>query len=316
MRAVVVTIVMLMAAAASSHWLSSYLQYLLVLFGIYGTLALSWNILGGMAGQVSLGLSLFIGLGAYLSTALYLFLGLSPWLGLVSAVLAGGALGALAGVLVFSRGLAGVYFSLATLALAEVALYIVSNVPFLGAANGLSIPSAPGFANFQFSERSAYCVLSLAILAVALGINSLIAWSTLGVRLRAVRDNESAAAAAGIDVIGIKIITSAISGAMAAATGPLYAQYLLFIDPDSVLGLGFSIDALIYAFVGGMHSLLGPLLGVVVLLPLSEVLHVYLGGQFSGAHLLVYGLVLIVIIRFCPDGIAGLINRVANRSAK
>lgn len=310
MRQVLVAICAIVLAAGCTPWMNSYAQYLIVLVGIYGTLALSWNILGGMTGQISLGHSLFVGAGAYLSTALYLLGGWSPWLGIVSAVMLGGALGALVGYVVFSRGLTGVYFSLATLAVAEVAMYVVSNTTILGAANGLPIPPSPGFASLQFVNRSSYCYLALALLALALVVNAAIEGSTLGVKLRAVRDNEAAAAAAGVDVVRSKIVAAAISGAVAASTGPLYAQYLLFIDPDSVLGVGFSIDALIYAFAGGIHTLLGPLLGVLVLLPFSEALRVYLGGShFSGVHLLAYGLVLIVVVRFAPEGIAGLSSR-------
>src|SRR6266567_3552494 len=133
--------------------LSIYGQHIFVLVALYGSVALAWNILGGMAGQMSLGHALFVGAGAYASTALYLNLAVSPWIGLVVAAVIGGALGAVMGYTVFRRKLSGVYFALVTLAVAEMALHIVSNVAALGAANGLAIPSKPDFANLQFSSK-------------------------------------------------------------------------------------------------------------------------------------------------------------------
>ena len=230
--------------AAAAPLLSIYGQHIFVLVALYGSVALAWNILGGMAGQMSLGHALFVGAGAYVSTALYLNLGVSPWIGLVASAAIGGGLGALMGYTVFRRKLSGVYFALVTLALAEMALHIVSNVPSLGGANGLAIPSRPDFANFQFGSKLGFCYAALAVLTVVSSVILAIHRSRLGYVFLAIRENERSAAALGIDVVQGKVIAAAISGALAALVGPVYANYVLFIDPESVLGVPLSIDAL------------------------------------------------------------------------
>ena len=296
--------------------LSIYGQHIFVLVALYGSVALAWNILGGMAGQMSLGHALFVGAGAYVSTALYLKYSVSPWIGLVFAAAIGGALGALMGYTVFRRKLSGVYFALVTLALAEMALHIVSNVGFLGAANGLSIPSKPDFANFQFSSKLGFCYAALGILALVSGVILAIDRSRLGYVFLAIRENERAAAALGIDVVQGKVIAAAISGALAAMVGPVYANYVLFIDPESVLGVPLSIDALLFSFVGGLGSLFGPLLGAIVLVPLTELLRSLLGGKLAGVHLIVYGVLLILVMRFAPQGLWGLLTTAIARRKK
>jgi len=296
--------------------LSIYGQHIFVLVALYGSVALAWNILGGMAGQMSLGHALFVGAGAYVSTALYLKYSVSPWIGLVFAAAIGGGLGALMGYTVFRRKLSGVYFALVTLALAEMALHIVSNVGFLGAANGLSIPSKPDFANFQFGSKLGFCYAALGILALVSGVILAIDRSLRGYDVLAIRENERAAAALGIDVVQGKVIAAAISGALAALVGPVYANYVLFIDPESVLGVPISIDALLFSFVGGLGSLFGPLLGAIVLVPLTELLRSLLGGKLAGVHLIVYGVLLILVMRFAPQGLWGLLTTAIARRKK
>lgn len=296
--------------------LSIYAQHIFVLVALYGSVALAWNILGGMAGQMSLGHALFVGAGAYASTALYLNLGISPWIGLIVAAAIGGALGAGMGYTVFRRKLSGVYFALITLAVAEMALHIVSNVAGLGGANGLAIPSKPNFANFQFGSKLGFCYAALGVLTAVSAIILAIDRSRLGYVFLAIRENERSAAALGIDVVQGKVTAAAISGALAAMVGPVYANYVLFIDPESVLGVPLSIDALLFAFVGGLGSLFGPLLGAVVLVPLTELLRSMLGGRLAGVHLIVYGVILILVMRLAPRGLWGLLLDSMPRRAK
>jgi branched-chain amino acid transport system permease protein len=296
--------------------LSIYAQHIFVLVALYGAVALAWNILGGMAGQMSLGHALFVGAGAYVSTALYLKFAVSPWIGLVVAAMLGGLLGALMGYTVFRRKLSGVYFALVTLAVAEMALHIVSNVSFLGAANGLAIPSKPDFVNFQFSSKLGFCYAALGVLAVVSVTILAIDRSRLGYVFLAIRENERSAAALGIDVVQGKVIAAAISGALAALVGPVYANYVLFIDPESVLGVPLSIDALLFSFVGGLGSLFGPLIGAVVLVPLTELLRSLLGGRLAGVHLIVYGVILILVMRLAPQGLWGLLSASMSRRRK
>jgi branched-chain amino acid transport system permease protein len=293
-----------------------YGQHVFILIALYGAIALAWNILGGMAGQMSLGHALFVGAGAYVSTALYLEFAVSPWIGLVVAAIVGGALGAGMGYTVFRCKLSGVYFALVTLALAEMALHIVSNVAVLGGANGLAIPSRPDFTNFQFSSKLGFCYAALGVLAVVSAVSLAIRRSRLGYVLLAIRENERSAAALGIDVVQGKVIAAAISGALAALVGPVYANYVLFIDPESVLGVPLSIDALLFAFIGGLGSLFGPLLGAVVLVPLTELLRGLLGGRLAGIHLIAYGVILILVMRLAPRGLSGLLSDAMARRPK
>jgi branched-chain amino acid transport system permease protein len=269
-----------------------------------------------MAGQMSLGHALFVGAGAYVSTALYLKFAVSPWIGLIVAAMLGGGLGALMGYTVFRRKLSGVYFALVTLAVAEMALHVVSNVSFLAAANGLAIPSRPDFANFQFSSKLGFCYAALGVLAVISVVILAIDRSRLGYVFLAIRENERSAAALGIDVVQGKVIAVAISGALAALVGPVYANYVLFIDPESVLGVSLSIDALLFSFVGGLGSPFGPLLGAVVLVPLTELLRSLLGGKLAGVHLIVYGVILILVMRLAPQGLWGLLSASMSRRRK
>jgi branched-chain amino acid transport system permease protein len=259
---------------------------------------------------------LFVGAGAYVSTALYLDFAISPWIGLVVAAIVGGALGAGMGYTVFRCKLSGVYFALVTLAVAEMALHIVSNVAVLGGANGLAIPSRPDFVNFQFHSKLGFCYAALGVLAVVAVVSLAIHRSRLGYVLLAIRENERSAAALGIDVVQGKVIAAAISGALAALVGPVYANYVLFIDPESVLGVPLSIDALLFAFIGGLGSLFGPLLGAVVLVPLTELLRGLLGGRLAGIHLIVYGVILILVMRLAPRGLWGLLSDAMARRPK
>jgi branched-chain amino acid transport system permease protein len=302
--------------AAAVPLLPIYGQHVFILVALYGAIALAWNILGGMAGQMSLGHALFVGAGAYASTALYLDFAVSPWIGLIVAAIIGGALGAAMGYTVFRCKLSGVYFALVTLAVAEMALHIVSNVAALGGANGLAIPSRPDFANFQFHSKLGFCYAALGVLAVVSAVSLAIHRSRLGYVLLAIRANERSAAALGIDVVRGKVVAAAISGALAALVGPVYANYVLFIDPESVLGVPLSIDALLFAFIGGLGSLFGPLLGAVVLVPLTELLRGLLGGRLAGVHLIVYGVILILVMRLAPRGLWGLLSDAIARRPK
>lgn len=311
-RAITLATVIL-AIAAIPAFASSFALHILILIAFYGSLALAWNILGGMAGQMSLGNALFVGCGAYLSTILYLWWGISPWLGLFAAAALGGGLGAIIGSVIFRRRLKGVFFALATLALSEIGVLTVSNIEMLGSANGLSIPPSTAAWTMQFTDKKGSYFLAYGLLATCLAATYTIHRSRLGYYFAAVHQNENAAAAVGIDVVAMKIYATAISGALSAIAGVFYAQYLLFIDPEAVFGVHLAIEVLTYAFVGGVNFVLGPVVGAFVLVPLSEALRGWLGHSFAGAHLMIYGAVLILVVRFAPEGIAGIVAHTLSR---
>jgi branched-chain amino acid transport system permease protein len=287
---------------------SSQALHVLIMTGLYGMLALSWNLIGGMCGQMMLGLALFVGIGAYTSTVLYLWFGLTPWLGLLVGMCLAAAVGALMGFIIFKRRLVGVYFALVTLAVGEMGLFLVLNWSLIGGANGLIIPPTTGMMAFQFAGKAPYYYIALAFLVLTAALSVAISRMRFGYMLAAIRENEQTAAALGIDVVRMKVVTTAITAAVAAAAGTFYAQYVLFIDPDSVFGISFTIDAMVYAFIGGVGTSLGPLLGAVILVPVLDTLLGALGGKISGLHLMIYGVIIILVMRFAPQGVIELVR--------
>ena len=285
--------------------LPKYLLEVLISVLFWAYLGSAWNILGGYGGQFSFGHAAFFGIGAYTSTLLLLRAGVTPWLGM----LAGGALAALYGLVVgflsFRYGLRGPYFSLVTLAFAEMLRVVAVNWKAVGSSLGLVIPSrgaAPGM--FLFSSKLGYYYVMLAMTLGALGITWGIARSRLGYALVAVRENEDAAEAAGLDTLGVKLSGMVASSFLTALGGTFYAQYWAYIDPSLTLGVSISIEGLLRAIVGGAGTVWGPLLGSFALTPLSELTRAMLRGR-PGADVMLYGLVLILVISFLPQGLMG-----------
>ena len=269
----------------------------------------AWNILGGYAGQFSFGHAAFFGIGAYTSTLLLLRLGVTPWLGMVAGALLASAFGLVAGFLSFRYGLRGPYFSLVTLAFAEMLRIVAVNLKAVGSSLGLVIPSGrPSAAMFLFADKLPYYYIVLAMTLAALAITWAIARSRLGYALVAVRENEDAAEAAGLDTLRVKLSGMAISSFLTALGGTFYAQYFAYIDPSLTFGVSVSIEGLLRAIVGGAGTVLGPLLGSFALTPISELTRAALRGR-AGADVMVYGLVLILVISFLPQGLMGLIDR-------
>jgi branched-chain amino acid transport system permease protein len=282
-----------------------------VLFFAY--LGLAWNILGGYAGQFSFGHAAFFGIGAYTSTLLLLRGGVTPWLGMIAGGVLAAGFGLFEGYLSFRYGLRGPYFSLVTLAFAEMLRVVSVNAKAVGASIGLVIPTgiaAP--AMFVFAGKLSYYYVILAMTAAALVITRALARSRLGYALIAVRENEDAAEAAGVNALGVKLAAMALSSFLTAFGGTFYAQYFAYIDPTITFGPAISIQGLLPAIVGGAGTVLGPLLGSFVLTPISELTRAALRGR-AGADIMLYGLILILVISFLPQGLMGL--RRATRGA-
>jgi branched-chain amino acid transport system permease protein len=282
---------------------SNQMLHVLIMTALYSVLALSWNIIGGMCGQMMLGLSLFVGLGAYTSTVLYIWYGVTPWLGLLVGMLLAAIFGAILGYIIFKRRLVGVYFALVTLAVSEMGLFIALNWSAIGGANGLIIPPTTGLLAFQFAGKGPYYYIALAFLILTAGFSVMISRARFGYMLIAIRENEQTAAALGIDVVRMKVLATALSAAIAAAVGTFYAQYFLFIDADTVFGISLTIDAIVYSFIGGVGTALGPLVGAILLVPTLDTLLGAFGGQISGLHLVIYGLIIIIVMRVAPEGL-------------
>ena len=265
-----------------------------------------WNLLGGYGGQYSFGHAAFFGTGAYVTAILQMRYGVNAWLGFVLAIAAGALVGAIIGAMSFRSGLRGSYFALVTLAFAEVLRIIASVAPITGAGVGTLIKLDLRPEAFQFQSRVPFYFIALALVAASLIIVRMIEDSRFGAYLVAVRENEDAARALGVDVNAVKLAAMTVSAAITAAAGGFYAQYFLFVDSGIAYGPWISVEALLAPIIGGVGTVFGPLLGALVVKTLGEVAKL-VTGDAPGLDLVIYGGVLVLVVAFAPRGIAGLI---------
>jgi branched-chain amino acid transport system permease protein len=266
-----------------------------------------WNLLGGYGGQYSFGHAAFFGTAAYTTAILQVQYGLNAWLGLIAGIFAGSLVGAVIGVLCFRSRLRGSYFSLVTLAFAEVFRIVSSVTPITGAGVGTLIKLDLRPEAFQFQSRVPFYWIVLTLVALSLVIVRAAENSRFGAYLVAIRENEDAASALGINTFAVKLAAITLSAAITAAAGCFYAQYFLFIDAAIAYGPWISIDALLAPIVGGAGTLFAPLLGALVIKTLGEATKL-LTGDAPGLDLVIYGLVLIAVVGLAPRGIAGLLT--------
>jgi branched-chain amino acid transport system permease protein len=276
---------------------------------LYATLAQAWNILAGYCGQISLGHAVFFGTGAYTSSVLQMAVGLNPWLGLVAGVAAAVLLSQAIGYPCFR--LRGHYFAIATIAIGEIVHTVAINWEFIGGARGLTLPiHADSLAAFQFhGTKYVYYYIILALTALCFFVTWRIERTRVGYYLRAIREDPGAAQSVGVPVTRYKQIAMAFSAGFMAVGGTFYAQYVLYLDPDSVFPLGLSILVCLLTVVGGVGTLWGPLVGAGLMIPLSEFTRVQFGGTGSAVDLLIYGALLTIVAVFQPTGLVGLVRR-------
>lgn len=271
-----------------------------------------WNLLGGYGGQYSFGHAAFFGTAAYATAILQTRYGVNAWLGLLAGIAAGALVGAVIGALTFRSGLRGSYFSLVTLAFAEVLRIIASVAPITGAGVGTLIKLDLRPEAFQFQSRVPFYWIAVALVGLSLVVVRAIENSRFGAYLVAVRENEDAASALGIDAFAVKLGAMTISAAITAAAGCFYAQYFLFIDAGIAYGPWISIDALLAPIVGGAGTLFGSLLGALVIKTLGETTKL-VTGDAPGLDLVIYGLLLVAVVGLAPRGIAGLLATTIGR---
>jgi branched-chain amino acid transport system permease protein len=273
----------------------------------FALLGQSWNVLGGYAGQMSFGHALFFGTGAYATAVMQVRFGLDAWTSAALGVGAGALVGAFTGAVTFRYGLRGSYFALVTLAFAEVFRALANSWEFTGSGFGMLIPMRAGAVNLQFADRVSFYYVILLLVALAYAITWWLERSRFGAYLTAIRENEDAAQALGINPFRMKVAAITLSAAMAALAGIFYMQFYLFIDAGIAYGPGMSVNALLGPLIGGAGTVLGPLIGALALGGLSEVTSALLGQQ-PGVNLLAFGLLLLVILRFLPNGLMGLLR--------
>lgn len=291
-----------------------YYMHIAIIVLLYAYLATAWNILGGYAGQHSLGNALYLGVGAYVSTMLFLKLGLTPWIGMWIAGAAAALLGWFVGYLCFRYGLKGGYFALVTIALAEAAVYLTTNIPWLGGARGVEVTwmgHRPLL--MQFGVKTGYYYIILAMAALSILYTAWLDRRRFGYYLVAVRENEEAADALGVDPVKIKTQANVISAFLTGLGGTFFAQYYTYIHPRLVFGEGPSVQILLFAIIGGLGTVWGPSVGALILVPIAELARARLSGSFAGAPLLLYGAVLMIVMLFMPHGIIGVVKGVSQR---
>lgn len=287
-----------------------YVLHVLILILIYAYVVECWGIIGSYTGQLSLATGVFFGVGAYTSTFLFLNYNVSPWLGL----LAGGALSAVVAFAIgypcFRLNLKHLFFVMATLTINEVVRVWVKQTSFLGSAEGLwitTLGNSPLY--FQFTSKVGYYYTALALLVVGvmfiyLGVER----THLKLYLTSIRENEDAAESIGINVLKYKLIAFTISAFLIAFAGTFFAQYYLYIHPDTTIQEAFAEQILLFGIIGG-GGVIGPLAASFLLVPVSEVTRYILPSSFMGLHLIAYGVILYFVVMYKPDGIGGYFEK-------
>lgn len=277
---------------------------------LFAYLGQCWNILGGYAGYLSLGHTVFFGIGAYASSILFCSFGINPWLGMLCGAVLAMLVGVVISYLSFRYGLRGIFFAMITLAFGVIFRVIFTNAEVLGGAQGVLIPlKNPSIANFQFLGKLGYFYIGLILVMMSLVITWFISTRKFGYNLLAIKDNETASQALGIHTNRYKLLATCLSAFLTAFGGTLYAQYLMYISPETVFSLNLSIEIVLIVIIGGMGTLFGPVLGAFVLIPVGELTRAVLGEGAMGMHVVVYGFILIIFCLVLPNGLIPTIQK-------
>jgi len=284
-----------------------YLDMIINIF-LWALLAGAWNLTAGYGGLLSLGHAAFLGIGAYTSTILFVKMGVSPWIGMLAGGLLASAVGVLLGYLTIR--LKGPFFSLATLAFAEIMTIIAVNARGLTrGSEGISVPFKPSFANLVFQGKIEYFYIGLVLCLIPIFIAKYLEHSKIGYYLMAIREDEVAAKSLGVKSVRVKLIVTAVGTFLTAVGGTFYAQYIAFIDPYYIFSVGLSTQIALMAIIGGMGTPFGPVLGAILISFASSYLRSALGSAQAGVHMIVYGLLLVVIVILIPHGLISLTQR-------
>jgi branched-chain amino acid transport system permease protein len=316
----VATVALIIAAVLAPMSIAgqTYLVQVLVLILIFATLAQAWNLLAGYTGQPSLGHATFFGSGAYTLALLTFYVGFfryNPW----PAIFIGGFIASIVGLAVGALcfRLRGPYFALATLAITEVIRLIVANTDFTQGALGVVVPTPPKVETplftIDFTEKLPYYYIALAIMLVSTYVVYAISKSRYGLMLQSIRDDEDATVSLGVNTFRLKMMAIFISAFMAGAAGALYAVFISYIDPSldpgGVLTLFTSIDPILMTIIGGVGTIIGPIIGAAIKVGLGEYLRVTFGWK-AGLDLVVFGAIFIAIFFVARRGIWGVVKTV------
>ncbi len=293
---------------------NSFFLHVCILVFLWTLLGEAWNALGGYAGQVSFGHAAFFGVGAYVTIILFLQAGLPPWWGIFLGGAAAAAFAVPFGLVTFR--LRGPYFSLATLAVAELTKLVALNWEWATTGStGYLITQLPPLrllgVTVDWESKVPFYLGALGLMALSMASLAALARSRLGAWLVAIRENDEAAEAVGIDTVRAKVLTLALSAFLAGLGGGFYAFYFRYVDPDAVLNIGLSMEMVFIAMVGGLGTVGGPFIGAVFLTAVGETVR----ERFQVGHLVFYGLFMMLVIRFLPEGIWGRARKLRVRAA-
>ena len=293
---------------------SPFGQHVMILTFLFAMCGVAWNVMGGYAGMFSFGQAAFFGIGAYTSSFLLLTFRVSPWIGLVVGGIISSLLAAAIGYP--CSKLRGHYFAIASIAFAEIVRIVFTNWQLVGAAEGLTIPMLKeSFAHFMFhSSKLPYYYIILAFLLLAVAVCRWVSTSKMGYYFRAIKESHEIAQVLGVDVVRYRLYAIMISAFLTSMAGTFYAQYILYIDPDSVMILPISVQIVLVAMLGGANTVLGPVVGAAVLVPLSEYSRAWLGYKGTGMDLIIYGTLITLISMYQPNGVWGAITNLMRRS--
>ena len=308
-RAAAVAVVAVLMMAPPFLTSNQFLLHLAITVLLWTLLGVSWNLLGGFAGQVSFGHATFFGVGAYATMILYLRLGLAPWYGMALGGAAAVFVSLPIGLICFR--LRGPYFSLSTLAVAEIVRLIALNWDALtNGPVGLLITALPpvrlGGRVLDWESKAPFYFIIAALAALAMLATWRLSRARLGAYLLAIREDEDAAESVGIDTVRAKVLTLALSAFFTGLAGGFYGLYFRYVDPDAVFPIALSVEMVFIAVVGGLATVIGPVIGAVFLTTLGELFR----ERFQVGHLIFYGLFMMLAIRYLPEGIWGGVRRV------
>ena len=304
MKAVLVAVAL--AALVAAPWIVTdpFYVHLMIMALLWTLLGASWNIIGGFAGQISFGHSAFLGAGAYTTMILYLNMGIAPWYGIILGGIVAAVIAMPIGFICFR--LRGPYFALSTLAVAEIIRLVALNWESLtNGPVGLLITTLPPVTlmgvPINWESKTPFYYIIAALTVGALVVTSIMARSRMGAYLLAIRDDIDCAEAIGINTVQVRVSALALSAFLAGVGGGYYALFLRYVDPDAVFSISLSVEMVFIAVVGGLTTVMGPLIGAVFLVSLGETFRTYV----PTGHLIFYGLFMMLAIRYMPEGIWG-----------
>lgn len=312
---IIIVIIISILVLLTPNFLSNYRLNLIISILTAAYFAQCWNLMSGYTGQFSFGHAVFYGLGAYTSSILYVDFGINPWIGLVCGMIVSGIIAAGIGYLSFHYNLKGDYFALATMAFCEIFRVIFKNTKFLHAASGVSIPFSKKISLMQFGNKAGFLYVAFIMLALITLLLYKIRRTKMGLYFVAVRENEDAARALGINAFKYKMLALIASAMFSSIGGTFYAQYYLYIDPNIAFGNAVSVSAITPCIIGGVGTVFGSIIGAAIIEPISEITNAAL-SNYVGMNMVVYGLILVIVIMVMPKGVIGLVQELKVKLAK